>query len=87
MRGEARGHDGSHGGCRWPRRRGMAAPVTTFSRSDRAARLKTGPDRHFLGPDLADRIVQIIYRARTERATSGPKSPLGTSTLSCMYQQ
>ena len=63
MRGDAPGHDGSHGGCRWPRRRGMAAVVTTFSRSDRAARLKTGPDRHFLRLEIAARTDQFSHRS------------------------
>ena len=62
-----------------------------FSRSARSARLKTGPDRHFFGPNLADQTVQFSERARTERAkteraTSGPKSPLGTSTLSTYWR-
>ena len=74
--GEARGHGGSLGGCRWPRRRGTVAAVTAIPRSDRAARLKTGPDRHFFGPNIAARTDQFSYRSWTvrsgpERATSG----------------
>ena len=73
MRGEARGHDGSHGGCRWPRRRGTAAAVTAFSWSDRAARLNTGPDRHFLGPKTAARTGPVFPSGlnRTVRSLTG----------------
>ena len=71
-------------------------PVATTSsndlqlRSARSDRLKTGPDRVNFGLKFSNRTGQFLHRARTdrsgpERATSGPKSPLGTSSPSDIH--